>query len=691
MEEMLTCSRSPFSQVFGRQGQLMQARSNLTRAEVLGWNDTAGWKTTQGCETELTSKIGHVRTVKEARVELTAKLNLHPDFAPAFFVSVIEINSLTVHLKAVLLHKTQGCPVFLFSGYEQGNDQYYTVESPSACMFINGPVEGTRTVQSLNSLNDQIASFMVTGPKPLEQEEHAFRPPEKETLQKSMTLMRHLLVDAQTCVVGVDFTFIVYQCKLFVKTPNAICLIISGKLETRLSLLQETQSRFKHTAVLLDNKTVWVDKAVMLSLTRCVLAKKNGTGRHMELTDMTVSDRTYTFPFSVDENAVAVFEKLIQILEVLASSFQLSLDETMATSLLRKPHCHMYCKKDLIYCLLPRGAAAGRSGGTDTAEEIGLEKFLVCRFSQTHNPRTLQQYLQKTAVLRTSDFHVLTWSSSVPHPHDLLCKWYSPFKKAKILKMMDDNKQLAQRIDGAIQSASQEVTNLRSELSATSRRLAELGASESASMLETLQHNHNAVSWYSELSDRIRSILALAALCFENKYLSCTLEIKLRKRISPVIVFHFIDRNNTAMINSRSRLCSFYYVMKTLHIPLQPLSLATGGLLRHRAVQWRAGKYAVVIRNGPLAMKKEIEWILQRPPSEAEMRRTDETRGSGEPEIDQNQTGVQSTGGHREGRNVGPIFRMDFSDEPDNEVPTDSHMLPAHTTSHKCISVHHPG
>ncbi|KAL7399103.1 hypothetical protein ABVT39_020323 [Epinephelus coioides] len=57
--------------------------------------------------------------------------------------------------------------------------------------------------------------------------------------------------------------------------------------------------------------------------------------------------------------------------------------------------------------------------------------------------------------------------------------------------MMDDNKQLAQRIDGAIQSASQEVTNLRSELSATSRRLAELGATDSASMLETLQHNHN--------------------------------------------------------------------------------------------------------------------------------------------------------------------------------------------------------
>ncbi|RVE70372.1 hypothetical protein OJAV_G00063820 [Oryzias javanicus] len=64
--------------------------------------------------------------------------------------------------------------------------------------------------------------------------------------------------------------------------------------------------------------------------------------------------------------------------------------------------------------------------------------------------------------------------------------------QAKILRMMDDNKQLAQRIDGAIQSASQEVTNLRSELSATSRRLAELGASDpSANVLETLQHNHN--------------------------------------------------------------------------------------------------------------------------------------------------------------------------------------------------------
>ncbi|XP_023697306.1 kazrin-A isoform X3 [Paramormyrops kingsleyae] len=65
--------------------------------------------------------------------------------------------------------------------------------------------------------------------------------------------------------------------------------------------------------------------------------------------------------------------------------------------------------------------------------------------------------------------------------------------QAKILKMMDDNKQLAQRIDGAIQSASQEVTNLRSELSSTSRRLAELGANDPP-MAENAQHNHHEPS-----------------------------------------------------------------------------------------------------------------------------------------------------------------------------------------------------
>ncbi|TWW61968.1 Kazrin [Takifugu flavidus] len=56
--------------------------------------------------------------------------------------------------------------------------------------------------------------------------------------------------------------------------------------------------------------------------------------------------------------------------------------------------------------------------------------------------------------------------------------------------MMEDNKHLAHRIDGAIQSASQEVTNLRSELSATSRRLAELGASSPPGLENHHQYNH---------------------------------------------------------------------------------------------------------------------------------------------------------------------------------------------------------
>ncbi|KAL6111958.1 kazn [Pungitius sinensis] len=53
------------------------------------------------------------------------------------------------------------------------------------------------TVQSLNSLNDQIAQFMVSRPCSLAHEDEAFIPGERDTLKKSMTLMRHLLVDAQ--------------------------------------------------------------------------------------------------------------------------------------------------------------------------------------------------------------------------------------------------------------------------------------------------------------------------------------------------------------------------------------------------------------------------------------------------------------------------------------------------------------
>ncbi|CAM9336535.1 unnamed protein product, partial [Lampetra planeri] len=74
--------------------------------------------------------------------------------------------------------------------------------------------------------------------------------------------------------------------------------------------------------------------------------------------------------------------------------------------------------------------------------------------------------------------------------------------------MMEDNKQLAQRIDGAIQSASQEVTNLRSELSATSCRLAELGASSPPGLENHLQHNHHDGSLHYRVLHRQRTVVA---------------------------------------------------------------------------------------------------------------------------------------------------------------------------------------
>lgn len=52
-------------------------------------------------------------------------------------------------------------------------------------------------VQSLNSLNDQIAHFMVNRPNAIGHEEDTFLPPERDTLKQSMALMRHLLMDAQ--------------------------------------------------------------------------------------------------------------------------------------------------------------------------------------------------------------------------------------------------------------------------------------------------------------------------------------------------------------------------------------------------------------------------------------------------------------------------------------------------------------
>ncbi|XP_068096629.1 kazrin isoform X1 [Hyperolius riggenbachi] len=59
--------------------------------------------------------------------------------------------------------------------------------------------------------------------------------------------------------------------------------------------------------------------------------------------------------------------------------------------------------------------------------------------------------------------------------------------------MMDENKQLALRIDGAIQSASQEVTNLRTELTATNRRLAELNSG--GEPMENNQHSTQGLEY----------------------------------------------------------------------------------------------------------------------------------------------------------------------------------------------------
>ncbi|XP_047203338.1 kazrin, periplakin interacting protein b isoform X4 [Girardinichthys multiradiatus] len=88
----------------------------------------------------------------------------------------------------------------------------------------------------------------------------------------------------------------------------------------------------------------------------------------------------------------------------------------------------------------------------------------------------------------------------------------------KILKMMEDNKQLAQRIDGAIQSASQEVTNLRSELSATSRKLAELGASSPPALENHLQHNHHEDSLrYRDPSVHHRHKTVVTDMCYPTE------------------------------------------------------------------------------------------------------------------------------------------------------------------------------
>lgn len=54
--------------------------------------------------------------------------------------------------------------------------------------------------------------------------------------------------------------------------------------------------------------------------------------------------------------------------------------------------------------------------------------------------------------------------------------------QAKFRKMVEDNKQLAAKIDGSINAANQEVSALRAELEDTNKRLSELSDSEIGKM-----------------------------------------------------------------------------------------------------------------------------------------------------------------------------------------------------------------
>ncbi|XP_026126260.1 kazrin-A isoform X2 [Carassius auratus] len=77
--------------------------------------------------------------------------------------------------------------------------------------------------------------------------------------------------------------------------------------------------------------------------------------------------------------------------------------------------------------------------------------------------------------------------------------------------MMDENKQLAQRIDGAIQSAKQEVANLRAELTATGHRLAELGELEEPG--EPQEHQQQQQNHHDAPVQRQKALTELGQKC----------------------------------------------------------------------------------------------------------------------------------------------------------------------------------
>ncbi|XP_073441644.1 kazrin isoform X2 [Dendrobates tinctorius] len=101
--------------------------------------------------------------------------------------------------------------------------------------------------------------------------------------------------------------------------------------------------------------------------------------------------------------------------------------------------------------------------------------------------------------------------------------------QANILQMMEENKQLALRIDGAVQCASQEVTNLRAELTATHRRLAELSGADPC-VMENNQHNSQVLlrEEVSQLQDEVhllRQMKEMLAKDLEESHDSRSAEI----------------------------------------------------------------------------------------------------------------------------------------------------------------------
>uniref|UniRef100_A0A3Q2PUZ6 Kazrin, periplakin interacting protein b n=2 Tax=Fundulus heteroclitus TaxID=8078 RepID=A0A3Q2PUZ6_FUNHE len=151
--------------------------------------------------------------------------------------------------------------------------------------------------------------------------------------------------------------------------------------------------------------------------------------------------------------------------------------------------------------------------------------FLICLFfAAVQSLNSLNDQIAQFMVTRPCSL-AEEEETFIPGERDTLRKSMTLMRhllmdaQGKILKMMEDNKQLAHRIDGAIQSASQEVTNLRSELSATSRKLAELGASSPPALENHLQHNHHDDSLlrYRDPSVHHRQKTMVTDMCYPTE------------------------------------------------------------------------------------------------------------------------------------------------------------------------------